>query len=169
MPSESRVEVHTAREDELDAASRVIKAAYREYGAVMPASAFRKYIRDIGNVRSRLGEADLLVATIEGKVAGAVTLYLDGSRSAEGWPKGWAGIRMLAVHPRYRGRGAGLALMQECLRRCREQGIKTVGLHTTEAMAVGRRMYERMGFLRAPQYDFHPRPDMTVMAYKLDL
>ena len=36
-------------------------------------------------------------------------------------------------------------------------------------MELARGMYERMGFVRVPEYDFHPRPEMTVMAYKFDL
>ena len=46
--------------------------------------------------------------------------------------------------------------MDECLRRSRQLGAHTLGLHTTELMAVARGMYERMGFLRVPEYDFHP-------------
>lgn len=169
MPPEGKVDIHKARENELEAASEVMKTAYREYGGVMPPASFAKYIEELGDVRSRLDEADLLVATIGREVAGAVTFYLDGTLSAEDWPAGWSGIRMLAVHPKSRGHGVGEALMQECLRRSRERGVKTVGLHTTEAMAAGRRLYERMGFQRVPQYDFHPRPNMTVMAYKLEI
>ncbi len=59
--------------------------------------------------------------------------------------------------------------MNECFRRCREKGITKVGLHTTEIMDVARRMYERMGFVRVIEFDFHPRPGVVVMAYRLDL
>jgi hypothetical protein len=31
------------------------------------------------------------------------------------------------------------------------------------------RMYERMGFVRAPELDFHPAPDTTVKGYRLDV
>jgi ribosomal protein S18 acetylase RimI-like enzyme len=59
--------------------------------------------------------------------------------------------------------------MDECVRRCRERGIATIGLHTTETMDIARRMYERMGFVRVPEFDFHPAPGVVVMAYRLDL
>jgi hypothetical protein len=36
-------------------------------------------------------------------------------------------------------------------------------------MQVAMRMYERMGFVRAPDLDFHPDPSITVKAYRLDL
>jgi len=60
-------------------------------------------------------------------------------------------------------------LMEECIRRCRKQGIATIGLHTTEMMDVARRMYEKMGFVRVPELDVHPGPGVVVMAYRLDL
>jgi hypothetical protein len=36
-------------------------------------------------------------------------------------------------------------------------------------MDIARRMYERMGFVRVPEFDFHPAPGIVVMAYRLDL
>lgn len=148
----------------------MIRDAYQQYEKSVPSQAWKAYIQDIMNVRSRLEVAELIVAELEERLVGAVTLYLDASRSPqEGWPEGWASIRLLAVHPTYRGRGIGRRLMEECLRRCRESSIATIGLHTTEAMDVARRMYEEMGFRRVPEFDFHPAPGVEVMAYRLDL
>ena len=59
--------------------------------------------------------------------------------------------------------------MQECLRRARADGAVTMGLHTTKLMDVARAMYLRLGCARAPAYDFHPAPDFTVEAFRLDL
>jgi hypothetical protein len=36
-------------------------------------------------------------------------------------------------------------------------------------MSIARAMYERMGFERAPQYDFRPGPTVLVEAYRLPL
>jgi len=36
-------------------------------------------------------------------------------------------------------------------------------------MRVAMRMYERMGFVRAPDLDFHPDPSVAVKAYRLEL
>jgi ribosomal protein S18 acetylase RimI-like enzyme len=73
------------------------------------------------------------------------------------------------VAPEARGRGIGRLLTEECIRRARAGGRTAVGLHTTEFMAVARSMYERMGFVRVPRYDFRPSPHVLVMAYRLDL
>jgi GNAT superfamily N-acetyltransferase len=162
--------IRDAKSNELDEISILLRDSYTEYQAVMPSEVWRPYLEDIMNVRSRLPESQLVVAEVDGHLAGAVTLYLKPiSSSREAWPQGWAGIRLLAVQPGYRGKGVGLALMEECIRRCRRERIWTIGLHTTEAMDIARRMYERMGFTRVPEFDFHPRPDIVVMAYHLAL
>ena len=164
----STLTIRDARPEELDTVALLLKDAYEQYARLIPADAWQSYLADIMDVKSRLEDSALIVAELEGRLAGAVTLYLDGSR-LEVWPEGWAGIRLLAVHPKYRGRHIGHALMEECIRRCREKAIKTIGLHTTEAMEVARRMYERMGFVPMPELDFHPSPEAVVMAYKLEL
>jgi ribosomal protein S18 acetylase RimI-like enzyme len=168
--SDKQLILREAREDELDAVSLLIRDAYQQYEKSLPPEAWKSYVEDMMNVRGRLNESQLIVAETDGQLAGAVTLYLAGEYSSqEGWPSGWAGIRLLAVRPAYRDRGIGRALMEECIRRCLQQGIATIGLHTTEIMAVARGMYERMGFARVPEFDFHPAPGVVVMAYQLDL
>ena len=168
--NDKRLLLREARSDELDNVSLLIGDAYRQYENFLPAVVWKFYMKDIMDVRRRLNESQLIVAELEGQLVGTVTLYLDaGHSSLEMWPKGWAGIRLLAVHPTYRGRGIGRALMEECIRRCRNRGIATIGLHTTEMMDIARRMYEEMGFVRVPEFDFHPRPEVVVMAYRLDL
>ena len=119
------------------------------------------------DVRGRMAHSNLFIAEVDNRIVGTVTLYSHGS--SQGWPEDWAGIRLLAVHPDYREHGIGRALMEECLRRCRRLGITTIGLHSTELMEVARRMYERMGFKRVPEFDFHPDPKRVVFAYRFDL
>jgi ribosomal protein S18 acetylase RimI-like enzyme len=77
-------------------------------------------------------------------------------------------VRLLAVAPEARGQGIGTALMKECIRRARQGGAACLNLHTTDMMQVAIRMYERMGFVRAPELDFHPDPNVTVKAYRLE-
>jgi predicted N-acetyltransferase YhbS len=71
--------------------------------------------------------------------------------------------------PSGRGRGVGAALMQECVRRARKSGARVLSLHTTDMTQTAMRLYERMGFVRAPELDFQPAPATTVKGYRLDL
>ena len=169
-PMEERLRIRDAGSEELDQVALLIRDAYVEYQASFPPEVWEGYARDIMDVRSRLDTSELIVAEHAGGVVGAVTFYPNASPSEQGeWPPGWTGVRLLAVHPDARGLGIGRALMDECLRRSRQRGAGTLGLHTTELMAVARGMYERMGFVRMPEFDFHPAPGVVVIAYRLDL
>ena len=167
---EERPHIRDARAEELDLVALLIRDAYQEYQATIPPEVWEGYSRDIMDVRGRLDTSELIVAEHAGSLVGAVTFYPNKSPTEQGgWPTGWTGIRLLAVHPDGRGLGIGRALMDECLRRSRKMGAHNLGLHTTELMAVARGMYERMGFIRVPEFDFYPGPGMVVMAYRLDL
>jgi len=159
--------IRDAHPEELDEVAAVLKDAFEQYARLIPPDAWQSYLEDIMDVRGRLPESQLIVAEVDWKIVGSVTLFLNESESPSPWPHGWAGVRLLGVRPAFRGKGVGKALMEECIRRCREKGVKMVGLHTTEAMGVARRMYERMGFVRVPEFDFHPSPEAVVVAYKL--
>ena len=166
----NRLLMRDIRPEEFDAVAQLLQAAYQQYEKFMPADAWQFYLSDIVDVRGRMAESDLIVAEVNGKLAGTITLYLGGRNQTVGnWPVGWAGARLLAVGPEYRGKGIGRALMDECIRRCRESGIKTIGLHTASFMEVAKNMYERMGFQCVPEFDFHPRADVVIIAYKLDV
>lgn len=162
--------IRHAHSDELGKVSLLLRDAYRQYENFIRPDAWKQYLEDITDVRSRLDESELIVAELKHRLVGCVTLYLDGSKSfPEAWPRGWAVVRLLAVHPEYRGQCIGHALMEECTRRCCEAKVVSIGLHTTEVMDIARQMYERMGFVRFPESDFHPAPGVIVMAYSLQL
>ena len=150
--------------------ARVILKSYAEYGPLLPPDAWERYSQNIFDVRSRMTESELLIAVEDGEIVGSATFYPARlMRTQSEWPREWTGARLIAVLPERRGRGIGKALVEECIRRSREQGAAAFALHTTPYMELAREMYERMGFVRVPEYDFHPRPEMTVMAYKYDL
>lgn len=166
----SAIVLREARTAELDAVGETMVAAYEEFSPRDPPPQWLHYLDDIRDVRRRIDESTLIVADDGGRIAGAVTYYADGSKeSAGGWPSSHAVFRLLAVHPDARGRGIGRLLTEECIRRARAAGAAAVGLHTTMLMSVARAMYERMGFVRAPELDFFPVPEFRVMGYRLPL
>lgn len=58
----------------------------------------------------------------------------------------WSHIRMVGVHPEYRGQGIAKMLTQMCVHHARITNEKTIALHTSEFMDAARHIYERMGF-----------------------
>ncbi len=170
QPNEDRSLVRDAIDEDLDNVALLIRDAYQEYQANFSPEVWEGYARDIMDVRSRLDTSELIVAENSGRLVGAVTFYPNTSPSDQGgWPAGWTGIRLLAVHPDARGMGIARVLMDECLRRSRLLSATALGLHTTELMGIARGMYERMGFVRVPEYDFQAGPEVVVLGYRLDL
>src|SRR4051812_2344882 len=170
QPSSSgEFQIHEARPDQLDEVAEVIRTAYSEYLSRIPSERQQRYLDRTADVRGRLSESELYVAERAGRVLGTITLYPNRpGESVQDWPEGWTGLRVLGVLPEARGLGLGRALVEHAIRRSRELSAVAVGLHTTEMMAVARAMYERMGFVRVPEYDFRPGT-MEVFAYRYEL
>ena len=91
----------------------------------------------------------------ERRLLGSVTLTLGGGPYFEWKPgvDGDCGFRMLAVDPAYQGRGVGPRLVAECLARARASGCRRMVIGSTEWMTTAHRIYERLGFRRAPELD----------------
>jgi ribosomal protein S18 acetylase RimI-like enzyme len=168
--------VRIAEEDSFEAARRVLRAAYSEYESAFPAENWTVYLQDILDLEGRGDASELLIAERDGELVGCVSYFPPGSKASypsdafsERWPDDWSAIRLLAVDPEARGGGVGRRLTDACIDRARAQGAPVLGLHTTAPMAIARAMYERMGFVRAPRFDFRPGPTVLVEAYTLSL
>lgn len=163
MSEQHRFILRDARPDETDTVFRITLAAYQQYAKYMPAEAWQEYRNNIlENVRD-LGNGAHIVAELE-EIVGSVLLKSPVPPASDA-PE----IRLLAVAPDARGHGIGRKLTEECIRRARAQGYRSVTLHTTEIMAVALQMYERMGFVRAPDLDFGVGQDRVVKGYRLEL
>jgi GNAT superfamily N-acetyltransferase len=151
----------------------VTLSAYEEYAAKMPPDAWEEYRANIVSTLADVKPAEQIVAEQSGRVVGSVLLYPAGTfvHVPDDAPivLEFPEVRLLAVAPKARGQGIGTALMQECIRRARVAGVPILTLHTTDMMEVGMRMYERLGFQRAPEIDFYPAENVVVKGYRFDL
>jgi ribosomal protein S18 acetylase RimI-like enzyme len=127
------------------------------------------YERALRDVASRVASATVLVATLGPDLAGAVTIATRGGEWAEQAAPGEAVIRMLAVAPAARGTGVGEALVRACLDCARDDGCTLVRLSSQEDMHAAHRLYERLGFVRTPSYDWSPVPGLQLRTYALPL
>ena len=174
------IRLRDARPGELDRLSRPLEEVYDEFQPHFPDDLWRAYLGEIADVRSRRG-SELIVAELRVALsARSVSTRRHRARRLSGGWSGWASIRTLAVLPEARGRGVGEALTRECLRRAYERGAAAVGLHTNPFMAAANRLYERLGFRRAPEFDIEigemftvrrlpPRTSWQAQAFRLDL
>lgn len=164
----TELHIRDARADDRAGIRDVTLSAYQEYAVVMQAhwEDYRQSIlATLANVKPSeqivAEQDDTLVGTVLLFPAGTVLTTPDGASVTLPWPE----IRLLAVAPATRGQGIGAALVRECLRRARQSGAAALTLHTTDMMQVAMSMYERMGFVRAPELDFHPVPGITIKGY----
>jgi len=72
-----------------------------------------------------------------------------------------SGIRFLAVNSSARGMGIGRALTETCIKIAKNKNHSQVILHTTDAMPIARRLYEKMGFKRSSDLDFEKQKFMV--------
>jgi GNAT superfamily N-acetyltransferase len=106
----------------------------------------------------------------ERRLLGSVTLTIGGGPYFEWDPDvdGDCGFRMLAVDPAVQGRGVGPRLVAECLERARAAGCRRMVIGSTEWMTTAHRIYERLGFRRAPEND-QMWGDIRGLCFTLDL
>lgn len=169
--------IRPATRREISEIERVILAAFAEYRTAIPAPIFQSYMADLCRLADHWDEAEVLVAELDGRVAGTVSFYADASAEGLGLPTGWAGLRRLAVHPAMRGRGLGRLLAEKCVDAGRALDAPAIALHAASFLKGACRIYEQMGFRRCPAYDLRAAEilnlegagDVAVIAYKLDL
>lgn len=147
-------------------------AAYQEYAAQI-LTHWEDYRQNIVTTFADVKSTEQIVAEQNGTILGSALLFPDGMMGSEpdGTPitSSWPEVRLLAVAPSNRGHGIGAALMEECVRRARASGAAVLTPYTTDLMQAALRLYERMGFVRALELDFHPDPDLTIKGYRLNL
>jgi GNAT superfamily N-acetyltransferase len=170
--------VRAAERSEAGRIGELVVAALHEFSADIPPVIFKAYVAESADVAARWHEAEVLVAELDGEIAGTVTYYPDAGREGLGFPSGWAGFRTLAVDPAKRGRGIGQALLAACLERARAAGVPTLAIHTSAVMRAAGRLYEQAGFRRASEYDFtgaaalglgeEEAGHIAIIAYRLD-
>ena len=128
-----------------------------------------EYLTALADVEGRAGRALLLVARVDGRVAGSVALVLDGDFGEITADPSEAAFRMLVVDPAARGAGVGELLVRTCLHRARAAGKATMVLSTDPRMTAAHRLYERLGFRRLPERDWSPVPGVGLRVYALEL
>lgn len=153
-------EIHST---EISALARITLAAYEPLGFEL--GTYRSSLLDVAG---RAATATVLVATHGDRLVGGVTYVRDRDNAyAEFADPDVAGIRMLAVEPGAQKLGVGSALVTACLARAADDGRRSVVLHTTTDMAAARRLYERLGFRRAPERDWRPQPHVWLLGYEV--
>lgn len=170
-PWNAGIVIRDAELAEADAIRALTLRVYAAYSRIMTPDAWAGLDRAVRSALETTRPVERIVAVRSDQVVGSVQLWPPSVAAYGGevdempWPE----LRLLAVSPDVRGRGVGRRLVEECVDRARRSGASDLGLHTSESMRAAIRLYEKMGFVRAPEFDFQPPGAELVTAYRLPL
>jgi ribosomal protein S18 acetylase RimI-like enzyme len=159
--------IREARAADLAAVAKVAEAAYREFASRLTEGDWDRLITSLDAEAYLRAGATLLVAEVDRRICGSVVYCEPGRSDPAVYPDGWASIRALAVDPGTRVKGIGRRLTQACIEHAGNGKARVIGLHTSEAMVVARRLYERMGFVVVSELP--PRFGLRYWLYRKDL
>lgn len=164
------ITIRAARDGELPDIGELTARAYLDDG-LLTFGESDPYLEVLRDVRRRAEHAEVLVA-VDGcpdAVLGSVAFVADSGEFADIAGPGEGEFRMLAVRPEARGRGAGEALVRECLARARARGLTRMVLSSLPEMTAAHRLYGRLGFRRIPERDWEPLPGLPLWVFALEL
>ncbi len=169
MPS-GQVIVRYAEERDRAAILNVLLGAYSQYEAALSPERWTQYKESIAEAVHSPTTKARLAAELDGELVGSVFIY-DSAETAYGSPQLEIHnpiIRLLGVLPSARGHGIATELIRASVRLIREWGADTLHLHTSDMMESAVRLYERLGFERAYDKEFH-NGAVLVKSYRLKL
>jgi ribosomal protein S18 acetylase RimI-like enzyme len=103
------------------------------------------------NLIDLLNTATCFVCEHQNTIVGAIYL-VPSSNPTELFQSDWTYIRLLGVHPKYRGMGIAKKLTLLCIEHAKNRHEKTIALHTSELMHEARHIYEHLGFKPIKQF-----------------
>ncbi len=169
----SDVLIRTARLHEVDAVGALTVEGYDANGYLtLPDGTFdHAYGSWLADGATRARDGVLMVAVSrDDELLGTVTWCPPGSPFRELATRDEQGeIRTLSVSPAARGRGVGAALTDWCLAEARRAGLSQIVLSSLPEMTPAHRLYATRGFVRRPELDWHPFPEVLLWAFALDL
>ncbi len=137
-------------QDDAEAVGEIVRRAYFD---LPDYPRDREYDVIIGEVAQRALEDEVAVAVLDGRIVGCLTYVGPQSEHYEFADPHAASFRYFGVDPSVQRAGVGEAMVRWCIDRARGQGHHRLRIHTLESMPGARRLYERMGFERDPQFD----------------
>ncbi len=172
---QARFEIRNARPEEFPALGQLMVRVYSRLEGFPTAEEqplYYEMLAHIGELTKKPATELLVAVSKSGDLAGGVVYFSDmqyyGSGGAATQEKNASGFRLLAVAPSSRGQGVGKLLTAECIRKAREDGNAQVVIHTTKAMEIAWKMYEKFGFTRSEDLDFM-QEKLPVFGFRLHL
>jgi GNAT superfamily N-acetyltransferase len=136
------------------AIGEVVAAACARYADLMPPGIFSAYLADLLDLETHARRGRLLAAEVDEQVRGFAVFYPVAPVRGFGLPHEWASGRALAVHPAARGHAIARAMLAACEYLARQAAAPVLVFHPPSIMTDAIALYERLGYTRAPEFDF---------------
>jgi GNAT superfamily N-acetyltransferase len=131
---------------------------------------YYKMLANIGILTKNPKTKLLIAISSDGKIGGGVVYFGDmkyyGSGGTATREKNASGFRLLAVDPATRGLGIGKLLTYACIQLAKDEKQNQLIIHSTKAMQIAWKMYEKMGFKRSKDLDFM-QEELPVFGFRL--
>ena len=139
MPS---IEIREAEDDDLRGVLKVLAESGIDGGQSFTLDEAREHFARI----RRWPNWRLLVAVIDGEIAGSYTLLIMDKLGKRGTPAGV--VEDVAVLPSRQGQGIGRAMMEHARVECRRAGCYKLALSSNLKRTDAHRFYDSLGFQR---------------------
>lgn len=156
-------------EDDVAIGELLVEAFVTQYAKKLPEVVYtdeRK--RTLRDVASKRAIAKVLVADVDGEVAGTVAIFPPGAPGSEAWLPNAADLRHLATAVRYHGTGLSRPLVDAAEEVARQWGVDAIALHVRRGAKGVADMYQRRGYVRTPEGDLD-MPSVYLEAFLLRL
>ena len=168
----SEFEIRLAREDEFVDVGALTVAGYDADGyLIRPDGSFDEgYATFLRDAQTRGRDGALIVAADGDLLLGTSTWCPPGSPFREVATVDSQGeFRSLSVSPDARGKGVGRALVNWCIDQAHHDGLAEIVLSSLPQMKPAHNLYESLGFIRRPDLDWSPMPDVHLWGFSLAL
>lgn len=156
-------------EDDFAIGELLVDAYITQYAKKLPEVVYteerKRALRDVTAKRST---STVLVAEVDGEVAGTVAIFPPGTPGSEAWTPNTADLRHLATAVRYHGAGLSRPLLDAVEALARQWGVDAIALHVRRGAKGVATMYMRRGYVRTPEGDLDT-PTVFLEAYLLRL
>jgi GNAT superfamily N-acetyltransferase len=171
--NEQKYIVRNAKPEEFDEIGKLMVKVYSQLDGFPKESEqpnYYKMLAGIGELTAQPATQLLAAISGDGKIAGAVVYFSDmkyyGSGGTATTEENAAGFRLLGVDPSIRGKGIGKLLVDECIKKAKDEKLSQIIIHTTMAMKIAWKMYENLGFKRSEDLDFM-QGELPVFGFRL--
>lgn len=104
------------------------------------------FAKGLGAMVELAEHSQIILAEQGGRLVGAVGYVGPGQSKKAFFKPEWPIVRQLSVAPESRGHGIGRLLVEDCIRRARQDQAPLLALHTSHVMRDALELYASLGF-----------------------